>query len=321
MSPRLSRWGKSCRWPRNRDFTDEEAIAQAAAGRRRAEWKAGLHKPITKDRWRKKPKRPAEIIAETDIAVRATLFLNDSEQRMNARYLRDNDDRPIKTDEEAATEQLAAESVAGQVDPAQAAKWLTADDIDSATGITATAWNAEIVGDRLIEAYRTLELLPLSTLPASYGSSMPAIIRDETDRKGQAELRESHDRARNRTKLTASSHEIFRMEEAFLWPIRLLKQEKFRRIVFFWAQWRAQRKNLRVMCKQKNFNYSTFMRRREIAVLAIAYELNQKKIPVKLGEKINSRARRRRKERNSTASTKKKTKVRAVIRGQVHDFS
>ena len=82
------------------------------------------------------------------------------------------------------------------------------------------------VGKRLVEALRTLRLLPTSNGPRVFGNAWPAYFHGWEDLLAQQEmekdLREQLERARNRTRLLPSSIEIAHMETAIGWPGRYL---------------------------------------------------------------------------------------------------
>ncbi len=119
-------------------------------------------------------------------------------------------------------------------------------------------WDGPHVGKRLVEALRTLRLLPTSNGPRVFGNAWPAYFHGWEDLLAQQEmerdLREQLERARNRTRLLPSSIEIAHMETAIGWPgrylldcpqlIRVVQVATFSRARFRHTDWAAERLEL-----------------------------------------------------------------------------
>jgi hypothetical protein len=86
-------------------------------------------------------------------------------------------------------------------------------------------WDGPHVGRRLIEAFRTLSLMPVSTRPRSFRSSWPDCAQEATDYFAAAidqTLGAELEEGRNRVRLTPTGVEIQRMEQAIGWPAHYL---------------------------------------------------------------------------------------------------
>ena len=82
-------------------------------------------------------------------------------------------------------------------------------------------WDAELVGERLVQAFVTLDRLPRLRGPREPGDHWPRTLVEWADRLAQAELEESERREReklaNRTVIRPSAIEIQRMDLALEW--------------------------------------------------------------------------------------------------------
>jgi len=119
-------------------------------------------------------------------------------------------------------------------------------------------WDGPHVGKRLVEALRTLRLLPTSNGPRVFGNAWPSYFHGWEDQLAQQEmekdLREQLERARNRTRLMPSSIDIARMETAIGWPgrylldrpqlIRVVQAVTFGRARYREMEWAAERLEL-----------------------------------------------------------------------------
>jgi len=121
---------------------------------------------------------------------------------------------------------------------------------------------------RLQQAFRTLDALPDSARPRGFGRAMPAYVHDALDlwhRQTQiAEERQRDDDSRNRTKARPTAIQISEMHEAFDWLARLRRAEPGAATVLqAWALATARRHNLRRLCRNRQWSYSGFHRKRE----------------------------------------------------------
>jgi hypothetical protein len=99
-------------------------------------------------------------------------------------------------------------------------------------------WDADLVGDRIIEGLKVLRRCKGRVAPAGYGSTMPAYVHDWGDKLAQAE---SPDDDQIRVHIPPTSKELARMEEALAWPMRFLHEHPLEaRLVWAWAMARAK---------------------------------------------------------------------------------
>jgi hypothetical protein len=87
-------------------------------------------------------------------------------------------------------------------------------------------WIGPHVGLRLVEAFRTLQNMPINGVPSGFVNSWPEYRYSWTDELAQAgadqEQQQSEAKARNYTKINPSAQAIARMEQAIVWPARYL---------------------------------------------------------------------------------------------------
>lgn len=148
-----------------------------------------------------------------------------------------------------------------------------------------TLWDAETVGDALVQAFITLDLLPPPGGPRGPGGHWPGTVTEWADQLAQAELAETERRERhqvaNQVKITPSSLEITRMEMAFVWLAELRMQDTgMALIVGLWAHRAAQGRSIKRLCIQKHWSPRTFWRKREKALAALAIALNARRLAV-----------------------------------------
>ena len=105
------------------------------------------------------------------------------------------------------------------------------------------AWDAELVGERLIEAYRTIARMRISVGPRRYASAWPGYqsmtpgeiteLMNEAQKSGT--LRQLYADL-NRTKILPSKEAIERAEEALAWPRKYLHtRDDLAMLVTGWA--------------------------------------------------------------------------------------
>ena len=102
------------------------------------------------------------------------------------------------------------------------------------------SWDAELVGEKIVQAFVTLDQLPKVRVPRGPRSNWPRTMVEWTDQLAQAELTENERRDRqqdaNRTKICPSALEISRMETAFDWLRSLrLKDTEMAIMVTSWV--------------------------------------------------------------------------------------
>lgn len=106
-------------------------------------------------------------------------------------------------------------------------------------------WHHELVGQRLIEAAATIRRMPMNIRPKQYGGIWPsyspmtsaelqAFKLDLLATGGQSAL-SRWEREQNRARITPSSREIERAEEALGWTRYLRHDPELMKIVGFWA--------------------------------------------------------------------------------------
>lgn len=106
------------------------------------------------------------------------------------------------------------------------------------------SWTGPHVGLRLVQAMKTLRLMPAARGPQAFGNCWPAYMHEWEDLLAQqgAELDEKQkaEQAQNRTRVLPSAVEISRMESAIAWPARYLAgRPKLMRVVGVVAAGRA----------------------------------------------------------------------------------
>jgi hypothetical protein len=116
-------------------------------------------------------------------------------------------------------------------------------------------WTADLVGERLIEAYETVKRLPLRTGPEAFGNSWPefqtmtkaeqAQLLNELQLEGRFQ---DYYREKMQSRVVPSSEEVSRMYEALAFPMRYLGHDKdLALIVTGWCDGVLRRPNDRKM--------------------------------------------------------------------------
>jgi hypothetical protein len=146
-------------------------------------------------------------------------------------------------------------------------------------------WDAETVGQALVQAFITLAMMPRTDGHRRLGDHWPTTMVEWADQLAQAELEESERRTRqqtaNRIVIHPSTSEITQMETAFDW-LRELRSEDpaMSVIVSFWASRTAQGRSIKRLIYEKKWTRRTFFRKRAKALLTIARTLNARAFPV-----------------------------------------
>jgi hypothetical protein len=146
-------------------------------------------------------------------------------------------------------------------------------------------WDSGLVGERLVQAFVTLDRLPRLRGPRQPGDHWPGTIIEWADRIAQAELEESERRTRqqaaNRTVILASAVEITQMEVVFGWLRELRGVDSGLAVVAtFWAMRAAQGRSMKALCAEKHWAPRTFFRKRAKAFATLAGRLNDRRAPV-----------------------------------------
>lgn len=148
------------------------------------------------------------------------------------------------------------------------------------------AWTPAHVGDRLVEAMRTLDRLPRPRGPRAPGNHWPQHRLEEHDRLAQAELPEPERRERAGARLAElalrpSGAALDRMDRALEW-LRLLRAHDpdLALIATLWANRLARGRSLRALCRERGWTPQTFHTRKTKALAAIAAALETRGEPV-----------------------------------------
>jgi len=145
-----------------------------------------------------------------------------------------------------------------------------------------SAWNAERVGEALVEAFVTLDRLPRVQGPRAPGGHWPGILREWSDQLGIDPLeRKMREEAANRTVVKPTAEEILHMETAFEWLKELREREPgIALVVTMWALRTAQGRSMKQLCYEKRWSRRTFWRKKARGLEMLAEMLNLRVVPV-----------------------------------------
>lgn len=148
--------------------------------------------------------------------------------------------------------------------------------------LPASAWNAERVGEALVEAFVTLDRLPRVQGPRAPGGHWPGILREWSDQLGIDPLeRKMREEAANQTVVKPTSEEILHMETAFDWLKELREREPgIALVVTMWALRTAQGRSMKQLCYEKRWSRRTFWRKKARGLEMLAEMLNLRVVPV-----------------------------------------
>jgi hypothetical protein len=133
-------------------------------------------------------------------------------------------------------------------------------------------WNEGWAAKRVIDAYRTLSLLPGSTRPAGFGRAWPAYVTEFSDAVAQART----DAAKTRVIEVATIEDIERMDRVFTWPARFLRDRpEESRALFQWANAKVIRGDMRELAKSFQMSEATFRRFRRYATSLLTVRLKE----------------------------------------------
>ncbi|GLK86667.1 hypothetical protein [Ancylobacter defluvii] len=134
------------------------------------------------------------------------------------------------------------------------------------------AWNAGWVMKRILDAYRTLLMLPGATRPAGFGRAWPAYLTEFADEVGR-----NATGAGRTTKVihVATVEEIERMDIVFAWPLLHFKgADRECRALFQWASRKVVNGDQRELATSFGMPPSTFRRFRLAAAETLGHRLN-----------------------------------------------
>ena len=146
-------------------------------------------------------------------------------------------------------------------------------------------WTPEHVGQRLVDAFRTLDRMPRPKGPRAPGNHWPRTRLEWADQLAHAELPEAERRERadlrNALAMRPSGQEIDRMDRALDWlrDLRAL-DPGLALVTSLWALRTARRRSLRALCREKGWAPGTFYKLRARALDHLAATLNASGVPV-----------------------------------------
>jgi hypothetical protein len=148
--------------------------------------------------------------------------------------------------------------------------------------LLASAWNAERVGEALVEAFVTLDRLPRVQGPRQPGGHWPGILREWSDQLGIDPLeRKMREEAANQTVVKPTSEEILHMETAFDWLKELREREsEIALVVTLWALRAAQGRSIKQLCRERRWSRRTFWRKRSRGLEIMVELLNRRAVLV-----------------------------------------
>ena len=146
-------------------------------------------------------------------------------------------------------------------------------------------WDGPHVGKRLVEGLRTLMLMPAPSGPRMFGNHWPVYAHDWCDLLAQAEMdedqRELIERAKNKTRLRASSTEVSRMENSIGWPCRYLREiQQLMRTVQAVALARARDADIRSAARRLRQHPDVVRERNNSGLAQIARGLQKDKVRI-----------------------------------------
>ncbi len=146
-------------------------------------------------------------------------------------------------------------------------------------------WIGPHVGLRLVEAFKTLALLPATRGPAGFENAWPIYVHDWIDLLAQessdTEAKEQRAAVENRVRLQPSALDVSRMELAIAWPGQYLRDRPLiLRIVQRVAMLRARGRDLSQIARRMK-QPATYVRRcNRDGLDAIAVGLRRNRLPV-----------------------------------------
>jgi hypothetical protein len=178
----------------------------------------------------------------------------------------------------ASALQILREEEASKLIPAHDG-WNPLDDV-AAPEFVPEHWIGAHVGLRLVEAFKTLALLPGVPGPRIFGNSWPLYAFDWSDLLAQETAERDAKEARaaesNRVRLQPSARDVGRMEVALLWPGHYLASRPLiLRMVQSVALWRARGLELDRIARRLKKPAATVRRQNRDGLDAIAAGLHR----------------------------------------------
>jgi hypothetical protein len=155
-----------------------------------------------------------------------------------------------------------------------------------ATRSVPQSWDAELVGEAIVQGFATLARMPQSAGPRAPGGNWPQTMVEFSDQVGWAGMdpleKKMREEAANRGRVPQPTREeIQRMEMAFDWLRELHQQDtEMAAMVTLWALRTVQDRSIKRLCIEKDWPSRTFWRKRAKALMWLAALLNAKAVPV-----------------------------------------
>lgn len=141
--------------------------------------------------------------------------------------------------------------------------------------------------DRLEEAYEVLASMPMATRPKQFGSAMPTPFQEQRlslldqvlmHETGELELMHED---RNRVRLSATSAQVSRMEQALRWPFEYLgDRPDLAKAISLRAMWSVMKVDIRKRCASRAIDHRAFNAQWQTALSLITGTLIARKVPV-----------------------------------------
>lgn len=150
-----------------------------------------------------------------------------------------------------------------------------------------TTWTQIHTLDRLEEAYEVLASMPMATRPKQFGSAMPTPFQEQRlslldqvlmHETGELELMHED---RNRVRLSATSAQVSRMEQALRWPFEYLgDRPDLAKAISLRAMWSVMKVDIRKRCASRAIDHRAFNAQWQTALSLITGTLIARKVPV-----------------------------------------
>lgn len=135
--------------------------------------------------------------------------------------------------------------------------------------VTGSRWTAELVEERLTDAYKVLFRASVSGVrPREFGNAMPQVVRQMSDLVHQAGNKSLRNAISHRFKTTPSTAEMRRAEEALGWSLDYLRDVHpdlagFANLGAMWHAWGAK---ISHKCRDLGVHRQVFYRDRKTAI-------------------------------------------------------